>query len=241
MRSRSRSAGPSTRMKSDDANMVSQFIVPRGGLSSKTFTFTRWCDGATIYNTTDGTAGGAIVTAGSPDIVSQHIAYLGLLPNSSEFTDLFSQFKILQLEYHIINAIATDLAGYQPTSIQSFTAPKNSAVYLGKQNDLLTPSTIAQCQQESGVVLRTFYNEGKPFIIKIKKPTNHGTVVNANNSVVVATNSTDWLDTQTATIIGYRGMFFALDDAFSVTNAANTVVPVFTVRIKLTVAFKGVR
>jgi len=222
--------------------MLSQLIVPRGGLSSKTFTFTRWCDGATIFNTTDGTAGGVIISAGSPDIVAQSIAYLGLLPNSTDFTNLFSQFKITELEYHIINVIATDLAAYQPTSIQAFTTPKNSAVYLGKQNDLLSPGTIAQCQQESGVVLRTFYNDGKPFIIKIKKPTNHGTVVDANNNVVVATNTTDWLDTQTAGIVGYRGMFFGLDDAHSVINSpTGTVVPVFSVRIKLTLAFRGVR
>jgi len=126
--------------------------------------------------------------------------------------------------------------------VTSYTAAKNGAVYIGKQNDLLSPGSIAQCQQESGVILRTFYNDGKPFIIKIKKPTNHGTVVDANNNVVVATNTTDWLDTQTAGIVGYRGMFFGLDDAYSVINSpAATVVPVFSVRIKLTVAFRGVR
>jgi len=222
--------------------MVASFIVPRGGLSSKTFTFTRWCDGATIFNTTDGTAGGSLISAGSPDIVAQSIAYLGLLPNSTDFTSLFSQFKITELEYHIINVIATELAVPQNLSVTSYTAAKNGAVYIGKQNDLLSPGSIAQCQQESGVILRTFYNDGKPFIIKIKKPTNHGTVVDANNNVVVATNTTDWLDTQTAGIVGYRGMFFGLDDAYSVINSpAATVVPVFSVRIKLTVAFRGVR
>ena len=122
---------------SPDTNMVSTIMRPRGGLGSDTFRFTRWCDVSNVYSTVDGTIGGAIVNAVNNDTIFQSFISLANVPAASDFSNLFSQYKITALEYHLINFNFSDVVGPTNAGAVNSGAPKNVAVYIGSQNDTL--------------------------------------------------------------------------------------------------------
>jgi hypothetical protein len=218
--------------------------------SKNTFRFTRWCDVSSIWNTTDGTAGGTIVSSGSPDTVFQGVISLNQIPDTSDFTNLFSQFKITALEYHLINTYVTEISepNNSATFVQNLTLGggyRNTAVYIGAQNDTLGTTTIGQLQQEEGVVVRDLVNNGKPMILKIVKPTfNSASVSTTGSSLGTAIEMNGWLDTQSAGSVAYRGFFLGIQNAYSVSTAISTPAtaqPMYTVRCRITLEFRGVR
>lgn len=241
-RSRSRSRTPyRAPFKSDDANMTSIIMVPRAGLNSNTITIRRIGNVSPVYNTTDGTVSGTVVSAGSPNVVYQGFVTLGLLNDVSEFTGLFSQYKITEIEYHIINTNYTDVQIAQQTGMTLGTAQRNLPIYMGAQNDLLSPATVAQAQQEQGVIMRDYVNQGKPFILKIKNPTYFTPAINDVGGVVaLATESRGWLNTQN-TNIAYRGFYFAVEGASPTFSGSATPQIMCSVRARITMQFRGVR
>jgi len=214
---------------------------PAGGLLSPTYSFSRWCTGTSIFNTTDGTPGGPIVTAVQPNTIAQQFITMSVVPNFTDFQALFSQYKITSLEFHLINFQFTDIVGQASGGPVLGTTPKNTAIYVGSQNDTLGFSTLAQCQQESGVVVRDYCNGGKPFIIKVGKPTYKSPGIDSSGAIVAdAVDSAGWLDTAYNSI-AYRGFFCGIENAYNVTGQPNTVVPLFSVRCKVNFVFRGVR
>lgn len=229
------------RFKSDDANMTSQIMVPRAGLNSNTVTIRRIGNVSPVYNTNDGTVSGTVVSAGSPNVVYQGFVTLNVLNDIAEFTGLFSQYKITEIEYHIINANYTDVNIAQSTGMTLGTAQRNLPIYMGAQNDLLSPATVAQAQQEQGVIMRDYVNQGKPFILKIKNPTYFTPAISDVGGVVAsATESRGWLNTQN-TNIAYRGFYFAVEGASPTFSGSATPQVMCTVRARITMQFRGVR
>jgi len=216
-------------------------MVPRAGLNSNTITIRRIGNVSPIYNTTDGTVGGTVVSAGSPNVVHQGFVTLNLLNDTAELTGLFSQYKITEIEYHILNSNYTDISITQGSGMTLGTAQRNLPVYLGAQNDLLSPATVAQAQQEQGVIMRDYVNQGKPFILKIKNPTYFTPAISDVGGVVnQATESRGWLNTQN-TNIAYRGFFFAIEGASPTFSGSATPQVMCTVRAKVTMQFRGIR
>ena len=239
---RSSRSAPRSQARSDDLNMVSTIMRPRGGLTSDTFRFTRWCDVSNVYNTIDGTAGGTIVTALNNDTVFQSFISLANVPAASDFSNLFSQFKITALEYHLINFNFTDVNAPANANAVQNNAAKNTAVYIGSQNDTLGIASITQCQQESGVTVRDYVNMGKPLIVKIAKPTYKSSAVNnAGTQIIDAQDQSGWLDTQVAASVPYRGFYMGIQSAFQATGQAVVVMPLYTLRCKVSMIFRGVR
>jgi len=146
------------------------------------------------------------------------------------------------LEYHFINNIFTDVVGPTNAGAVNTTAPKNVAVYVGSQNDLLGTSTITQIQQESGVIVRDFCNMGRPLIVKIAKPTYKGTSIDTTGAVVSgSTDLNGWLDTQSGATTPYRGFYMGIQSAFQATGQATTLMPLYSCRVKVNLVFRGVR
>lgn len=238
-RKRSRGRSPSVR---SDVNLSSAIMVPRSVSSGPVYTFTRWCNISSVYGTTDGSSTGTIVSVGSPDIIYQGLVTLNLLPNQSEFTNLFSQFKITELEYHFINQVFTEVNITQASGVTpSVPTARNVPVYILAQNDSLGTTTIQQMQQESNVIVRTFTNDGKPFILKVKKPTFFTPGFDGTSIINNAEEKNGWLDTQTAAAVQYRGMALGIENAYSLLGAPSTAFPAMNGRVKMTVQFKGVR
>lgn len=238
-RKRSRSAGRTSGYKSNARNMTGQIMIPRGGLGGNTFVFSRICTLGDVFNTIDGTAAGAIVSAVNPHVVNQQFFTLDLLPNYTDFTNLFSQYRVKELTYHLINCNFTEVEIAQGTGLTLGTNARNLCVYLGKQNDVLTPTTLAQVQSEEGVIMRDYANDGKPFIVKIKAPTYFVPAVDSTATLVQAQESSGWLDC-TADDIAYRGFFALVEQAFGSFGGA-TLQRVFTQRVQVTLEFRGVR
>lgn len=243
-RVRSRSGASSgSRYKSGDANMIGQIMVPRGGVGGDTFKLTRITSLNPVWNTQDGLQAGTIVTSGpgTEDIVIQQFVSLSLLPNFADVKSLFSQYKITELEYHLINCVATDVNITQGGGVTLNTSQRNLPVYFGAQNDLLNPASKLQCQQEEGVVLRDYMNGGKPFICKIKNPTYFVPVI--SNLTTLATSpaqeSNGWLSTDDD-LVQYRGFFLCLENAASLFGGAS-LQQVFNMRVKVSMIFRGVR
>ena len=82
-------------------------------MGGKKFMFTRWVDMSSIYSTVDGQSGSTVISSGSPDIIVQYFASLALLPNLTDFQNLFSVFKIRELEFHFLNCMYTQVSGAQ--------------------------------------------------------------------------------------------------------------------------------
>jgi len=252
-KSRSRSRGPSrTRTKSDDQNMLSRVVVPRAGMSSKNiFRFTRWCDVSNIFNTNDGSAGGTLVTSGLPDTIFQGVISLNQIPGTADFTNLFSQYKFTGLEYHLINVFCTEINLPANAALQvgnpSTNSYRNVAVYIGAQNDTLGTASIQQIQQEEGVVVRDLINQGKPLMLKIAKPTYRSSAVDTSGTDInTAVDLNTWLDTQTAAGVAYRGFYMGIQNAYSASTVVSTITqgvaqPMFSVRVKVMMEFRGVR
>ena len=59
---------------------------------------------SSICNTLDGTVSGTIISAGSPNVVYQGFDTLNFGHDVADFTNLFSQYWITEVEYHIINS-----------------------------------------------------------------------------------------------------------------------------------------
>jgi len=195
-----------------------------------------------VYTTQDGAAEGTVITSVIPDIIYQGFVSLGLLPNATEFTNLFSQFRITELEYYIINAQTTDIVEGQSSGFTPTTSIRNTIVYMGKQNDVLSYTNgIQQMQQEEGVILKSFTNDGKPFILKVKKPTFNALAATDTSSTVHGLYSGGWLDCQTATGVDYRGIYIGVQNAYTTFGAPTIAMPVMTVRVKLSLEFRGVR
>ena len=216
-------------------------MVPRSGLMGPTYKFTRWCDISNVYATTDGSATGVAVTAVAPDTIYQGLVTLNLLPNQSDFTNLFSQFKITELEYHFINTVMTDVDVGQTTGILNSAGLRNVPVYILAQNDPLNVASIQQLQQEANVIIRTYTNDGKPFILKVKKPTYYGSATDGTLIVSNAEERNGWLDTQTAAGVQYRGMCLAIQDAFKLCGTPASAFTLMSGRVKMTLEFRGVR
>lgn len=242
-RKRARSASAARTSRNEDTNLTTQNVIrPRGGLSSPTFRFTRWADVSSIYNTVDGTFTGAIVSAVANDTIFQGFISLGNIPGVTDFQNLFSQYKIIGLEYHFINNIFTEVNGPNTGPGPAVGGCKNVAVYLGSQNDVLGVAAITQLQQESGVVVRTFANGGKPMIVKIAKPTYKGTAIDTTGATISSATDLDgWLDTQTAAAIPYRGFYLGIQSAFQASGSSATLMTLYSVRVKVSMIFRGVR
>lgn len=238
-RSRSKSRSRSGGYKSNSRNMTGQIMVPRGGLGGHSFTFSRICTLGDVFNTIDGTASGTALSAASPHVVNQQFFTLDLLPNYTDFTNLFSQYRVKSLTYHLINCNYTQVEIAQGTGITLGTNARNLCVYLGKQNDVLTPTSLAQVQSEEGVIMRDYANDGKPFIVTIKSPTYFVPAVDSTTTLVQAQESSGWLDC-TADDIAYRGFFCLVEQAFGTFGGA-TLQRVFTQRVQVTLEFRGVR
>lgn len=219
--------------------MTGTIMVPRGGLSGDTFTFSRICTLADVFNTVDGDGSSAIVSAGSPHIFNQQYFTLDLLPNYTDFTNLFSQYRVKSLTYHLINCNMTEIAIQQGTGMTLATNARNLCVYLGKQNETLSPSTLAQVQSEEGVIMRDYVNDGKPFIVTVKNPTYFAPAVDSSSSLVQAVEQSGWLDTLAADV-AYRGFFCCVEQAFGTFGGAS-LQRVFTQRVQVTLEFRGVR
>jgi len=244
-RKRSRSHSAASQERSDDRNMTQTIVRPRGGLNSNTFNFTRWTDVTSVYSTLDGTAGGTPVSALNNDVIYQGFMTLASMPGFAEFSNLFSQFKITGLEYVLINSMYTDIVtpsnGTPPNTVFP-TSCKNCAVYIGSQNDILGVSAITQVQQESGVVVRDFVNMGKPLIVKVKRPTfkldaNDG----PGNPQTGSADGSGWLDTNAASAVAWRGFYIAIQSAFLACGSQSTAQPMYSVRCKVSMSFRGVR
>jgi len=235
-RSRSRSVG-----RGDDRNMVASIIVKPGRSSGPTYKFTRWADAGAIYSTTNSLSSGTVITSGSSDIIYQGFGYLSLLPNYAEFQALFSRYRVTEMEFHFINCMFTDVVG-QSNGINGTNSIRNFPVYIGAQQDTLGTTTIAQIQQEENCTVRDYVNQGKPFIVKVRKPTfvmpaTDGLGVSIPQSV--ETNG-EWIDTNSPDI-PYRGVFLGCQDAWNALGQPTIANRAFTIRIKLTLEFKGVR
>jgi len=196
----------------------------------------------------DGTAGGVLVTAGSPDTIFQGVISLNQIPGTSDFTNLFSQYRITGLEYHLLNAYVTELSEPINSGLTvgnpTTSAFRNVPVYLGAQNDTLGTATIQQIQQEEGVVVRDLINQGKPLMLKIAKPTYRSSAVDTTGTgIITAVDLNTWLDTQTAAGIAYRGFYMGIQNSFSASTAAlvATAQPMYSVRCKVMMEFRGVR
>lgn len=244
--SRSRSRAPTRKrprsVSRADTLLTSSIMVPRSVSSGPVYTFTRWCNISSVYGTTDGSATGTIVSVGSPDVIYQGLVTLNLLPNQSDFTNLFSQFKITELEYHLINQVYTEVNITQSSGVTpSVPTARNVPVYILAQNDSLGTTTIQQMQQESNVIIRTFTNDGKPFILKVKKPTFFTPGFDGTSIINNAEEKNGWLDTQTAASVQYRGMALGIENAYSLLGAPSSAFPAMSGRVKLTVQFRGVR
>ena len=197
---------------------------------------------SSIFSTVDGQSGSTIITAGSPDIVVQYFATLALLPNLTDFQNLFSVFKIRELEFHFINCMYTEVAGAQG-GVNGSNLIRNGAIYVGKQNDVLGGTvSIQQIQQEEGVTVRDYVNNGRPIIVKIKNPTVHSPANDISGAVNGAVDSTPWLDTQVAQNVAWRGCYLGFQDAWNcLGQPSSTANRAYTVRCKYTLDFKGVR
>jgi len=222
--------------------MLSTIIVPRGGMGGKVFRFTRSVDMSSVYSTVDGQVASTVISSGSPDIVIQYFASLALLPNLTDFQNLFSVFKIRELEFHFINCMYTEVNGVSG-GINGLNTIRNGAIYVGKQNDLLSgTSTIQQIQQEEGVTVRDYVNNGKPIIVKIVNPTVYSPAQDASGLVNTSIESSPWLDTQTSQNVAWRGCYLGFQDAWNCLGQPGaTANRAYTVRCKFTMDFKGVR
>jgi len=192
-----------------------------------------------VFNTVDGSSTGAIVNAGSPHIFNQQFFTLDLLPNHTDFTNLFSQYRVKSMTYHLINCNYTDIQIAQGSGMTLATNARNLCVYLGKQNETLSPSTLAQVQSEEGVIMRDYVNDGKPFIVTVKNPTYFAPAVDSTSTLVQAVEQNGWLDTL-ADDIPYRGFFCCVEQAFGTFGGVN-LQRVFTQRVSVTLEFRGVR
>jgi len=219
--------------------MTSAIMIPRGGLGGDTFKFSRICTLGDVFNTIDGTSSGTIVSAGTPHVINQQFFTLDLLPGYTDFTNLFSQYKVKSLTYHLINCNFTDINIVQASGMTLGTNARNLCVYLGKQNDVLNPTTLAQVQSEEGVVMRDLANDGKPFIVTIKNPTYFVPAVDNASGLTQAVEQNGWLDTGSSAI-PYRGFFCLVEQAFG-TFGGGSLQRVFTQRVKVELEFRGVR
>lgn len=249
--SRSRSRAPTRTRKrlrsmsasrSADTNISSTIMVPRSVAQGPVYTFTRWCNISSVYGTSDGSSTGTVVTAVAPDVIYQGLVTLNLLPNQSDFTNLFSQFKITELEYHFINQVYTEVNVTQAGGVTpATTTARNVPVYILAQNDPLNTTTIQQMQQEQNVIIRTFTNDGKPFILKVKKPTYYSCSTDGTLIISNAEEKNGWLDTSTAAAVQYRGMALGIENAYGLLGGPVTAFPAMSGRVKMTIQFKGVR
>lgn len=235
---RGRSGGRISR-RSDDTNMTAAIIM-KSGQSGRTYKFSRWCDGSPIYSTLNSTSGGIVITSNSPDIIFEGFGKLDLLPNFSEFQALFSQYRITEMEYHFLNCMYTSVDVISNGTNGSNTI-RNFPVYVGSQKDVLQSKTISQMQQEEGVTVRDYVNNGKPLVIKVKHPTIYMPALDPTTTVPFAVEKSGaWIDTESPSIC-YRGVYLGLQDAFNSLGQPTVANRAYTVRIKLTVEFKGVR
>jgi len=96
-------------------------------------------------------------------------------------------------------------------------------------------------QQEQNVIVRTFTNDGKPFILKVKKPMFFTPGFDGTSIINNAEEKNGWLDTQTAASVQYRGMSLGIENAYGLLGGPSTAFPAMNGRVKMTVQFKGVR
>ena len=224
----------------EDKNLSSAIIVKPGSNGGRIYRFSRWCDGSPIYSTLNSTSGGIVITANSPDIIFEGFGKLDLLPNYAEFQALFSQYRVTEMEYHFLNCMYTSVDVVSNGTNGSNTI-RNFPVYIGTQRDVLQSKTIAQMQQEDGVTVRDYVNNGKPLIIKVKKPTIYMPALDPTTTVPFSVETHgQWIDTENAACC-YRGVYLGMQDAFNSLGAPTVANRAYTVRIKLTLEFRGVR
>lgn len=207
---------------------------------SQTYKFTRWADLGAIYSTTDSQPASPCITAAAPDVIAQLYCQLSNLPNYAEFQALFSQYRITEMEFHFLNCMFTEVNGPQ-TGINGNNLIRNFPVYIGQQKDILGFNTINQMQQEEGVTVRDYVNNGKPLIIKVKYPSvNEDAQNGAGAGVIAAQVSSPWIDT-TVPDIAHRGIYLGLQDCFNSLGQPTFANRAYTMRVRLSLEFRGVR
>jgi len=215
-------------------------IIRRPGSLNHIYKFTRWADLGAVYSTADSQAAGALITAVAPDIIAQIFCQLSSLPNYSDFQALFSQYRITEMEFHFLNCMYTEVNGPQP-GVNGLNLIRNFPVYIGQQKDVLGFNTINQMQQEDGVTVRDYVNNGKPLIIKVTNPSVNETAQNGAGVGVIATQSVSpWIDTSVPDI-AHRGVYLGLQDAWNALGQPGAANRAYTIRVRLTVEFRGVR
>lgn len=238
-RKRTRSAGRS-QSRGEDRNLTSAIIVKPGSNGGRIYKFSRWCDGSPLYSTLNSTSSGTVITSNSPDIIFEGFGKLDLLPNYAEFQALFSQYRITEMEYHFLNCMYTNVI-VDSNGVNGANTIRNFPVYVGTQRDVLQSKTITQMQQEDGVTVRDYVNNGKPLIIKVKKPTIYMPALDPTTTIPFSVEKWgEWIDTENPSIC-YRGVYLGMQDAWNSLGQPSTANRAYTVRIKLTLEFRGVR
>jgi len=131
----------------------------------------------------------------------------------------------------------TQVGGVTP----SVTTARNVPLYILAQSDSLGTTTIQQMQQEQNVIVRTFTNDGKPFILKVKQPKFFSCVTDGTVVLINGEEKNGWLDTQNAAGVQYRGMAMGIENVYALLGGPTSAFPILSGRVKMTVQFKGVR
>jgi len=238
---RLRGAGGSYRRNLNlDRNLNSGVVIRKPGSMGEVYKFSRWADLGAIYSTVDSQAASAVITAANPDVIAQLFCQLSSLPNYSDFQALFSQYRITEMEFHFLNCMYTEVNGPQP-GVNGSNLIRNFPVYIGTQTDVLGFNTINQMQQEDGVTVRDYVNNGKPLIIKVSKPSiNTPAQDGAGAAVIAAQRTGEWLDTSFPAV-AYRGVYLGLQDAWNSLGQPATANRAYTIRVRMSLEFRGVR
>lgn len=242
-----RSPRYSPRLNSADRQLSSSAIIRKsGGNLGKIYSFSRWADLSPIYSTTNSEAGGTVVLANTAllptqgDVIRQMFSQLDVLPNFAEFQALFSQYRIMEMEFHFLNCMYTEVNA-PSGALNGSNTIRNFPVYIGTQTDTLGVVSINQMQQEEGVTVRDYVNNGKPLIIKVMKPSANLLVGDdANLPAIAAEKTGQWLDTA-ASDIPHRGVYIGLQDTWAALGQPTVANRVYTVRVKMSLEFRGVR